>query len=150
MNRTLGKILFLLFFIISIPASLYPFYESGIALSEFNRGAKAIEFDSGVFYMCLVSIFWPAALIHFCGMQYLRDQKGKSNKISQWIYVNATKISISWFIASLILANIAPFLILRKFENAGYIKCDDPREVSRISRGRSLILVKGNCDAIGN
>ena len=86
-----------------------------------------------------MSIFWVLSFIQFAG---LRNADSK-------VLTYANPVVVLWFIGILILANVFPYYLHSRFESAGHIKCKDPREISRASRGESRIYVKGSCKDVG-
>lgn len=152
MNPTLAKIIFILFVLIAIPASIYPFLEAGEALTALSKNENEIYFDTGVFYLFLMS----SMIVMGC-MEMLARVSATEGKQTSPLIINlgevtkkyASKILIGWFLFTLVVANVAPIYVNYELENAGYQSCHDPREISRVSPGKSLIYLKGkNCEHI--
>ena len=135
MNPKLAQILFIITNLIAVPVIGYAFYEFFIVKTALANGEQQIPFDSGTYYLLLGSIFWVLLVVQIFG---------KRNPNSRMLNYASPAIII-WFIAMLILANVIPSYLKSKLESAGYTKCDDPAEISRVSKGASSIYVKGSC-----
>ncbi|KKO45284.1 hypothetical protein WG68_11205 [Arsukibacterium ikkense] len=96
--------------------------------------AEIISYDSGNSFLLLSSVFWLFSLIQFLGLR-------KSKSI---VFKRANEFVLAWFIATLVIAYSIPQLQKSRFEKASYVACDNPRSISRVSRGKSLIYVKVN------
>jgi hypothetical protein len=130
-----AQIFFIITNFLAIPVVGYAFFDFYAVTTAIANGKPQIPFDSGTYYFLLMSIFWVFLIVQQIG---LRNPKSK-------VLEYANSLFIIWFIAMLVLANVIPFYLQNKFESAGYTKCHNPAEVSRISRGESSIYVKGNC-----
>ena len=97
-----------------------------------QAGMDSIPFDSGRYYVLLATVFWVLTLIQYVGLK-----RGVA-AISGW----AAPATIVWFAGTLALAYFVPSFMSDELTSAGYHAVDDPSEVSRISRGASLIFVK--------
>lgn len=120
-------------------ASLLALFGTVWCLQDFLRvhdamqeGTDTIPFDSGRYYVLLTTVFWVLTLIQYVGLK-----RGVA-AISGW----AAPVTIAWFAGTLALAHFVPNHLIDDLTSAGYKAVDDPREVSRISRGTSLIFVK--------
>lgn len=132
----LAKGIFIFLICISIPAALFPFYEFFRVIIATQKHASQIEFDSGIFFLLLMSEFWL-----FCFIEY----SGIHRKYPVFIKKYAAKMIIYWFITSLALAYTAPYLLVTQLERKGYQKCAVEPYPSRISRGEAK-LYKFSCD----
>lgn len=101
--------------------------------SELAVKQPVIPLDIGIGYLLLMSVFWLLSLVQFVG------RRNKQHFVIRW----SNQQGIGWFIATLLLAYFIPVLLQGRLQQAGYIPCDDPQVVSRISRGASLIFVHG-------
>lgn len=99
-----------------------------------QQRAEVIAYDSGVSFLLLSSVLWALSLIQYMGLR-------QSNNI---IYQHASMFLVAWFVATLVIAYSIPQLQKSRFETASYVACDNPRSISRVSRGKSLIYVKVN------
>lgn len=121
--------------LITVPACLYPLYDAIKTISHTRAGAYEIEYDTGISYLLFFSILITISVGEFFA---LRSRGG-------FIERNAGAILISNFIAVAILAPALSFGMLYHLESSGYTKCDDPAEISRVSRGKSYIFKLGDC-----
>jgi hypothetical protein len=135
MDQKKAQIFFIIANILAIPIVGYAFYDFYFVTTAIANGKSEIPFDSGTYYFLLGSIFWVFLLVQQVGL------KNPDSKVLHY----ANHIFIIWFIAILVLANVIPFYLQNKFEDAGYKKCHDPAEISRVFRGGSSIYVKGSC-----
>ncbi len=119
----------------AVPTCIYPLYEGTIILQQIKVGAIEVNFDTGMFYLTFASLFITLCAGEFFG---LRSRGG-------FIERNAGAILISNFIAVAILAPALSFGMVYYLESSGYTKCDDPAEISRVSRGKSYIFRLGDC-----
>ena len=99
-----------------------------------QQRAEVIAYDSGVSFLLLSSVLWSLSLIQYMGLR-------QSNNI---IYQHASMFLVTWFVATLVIAYSIPQLQKSRFEKASYVACDNPKSISRVSRGKSLIYVKVN------
>lgn len=135
MDKKTAQIIFVVLNIIAVPAVGYGIYDYISVSSAIAQGSNIIPFDSGTYYLFLMSLFWVLSIIQMIGLKNPQQQPPR--------YSN--QIVIFWFVAMLIVANLIPYNLQQKFEMAGYTKCDDPREISRISRGESSVYTKKAC-----
>lgn len=91
-----------------------------------------IFYDSGISFLLLSSVFWALTLIQYLGLR----------KSENTIYRHASVFLVGWFVASLAIAFSIPQLQKSRFEKTSYVACDDPKSISRVSRGKSLIYIK--------
>lgn len=135
MNPKLAQILFLITCVIAVPVVGYAFYDFFVVKTALANGEQQVPFDSGTYYLLLGSIFWVLLVVQIVG------KRNPNSKILRY----ASPAIIIWFIAMLVLANVIPSYLESKLESAGYVRCDDPAEFSRVSKGASSIYVKGSC-----
>lgn len=102
-------------------------------VSSVESSTEEIPFDSATYYLFLMSVFWMFSLIQYAGLR----------KIHSKILKYSNQLVVIWFIFALILANAIPYYLNDKLERAGYIKCEDPEELSRIGKGESSIYFLG-------
>lgn len=122
--------------LLSVPACMYPFYQGTQVLQQVKAGSIEVHFDTGAFYLTFASLFITLCAGEFFG---LRSRGG-------FIERNAGAILISNFIAVAILAPALSFGMVHYLESSDYKKCDDPAEISRVSRGQSYIFKLGGCE----
>ena len=135
MNKKTAQIIFFILIILSVFAVAYVIYDfininEAIVLKE-----RIIPFDSGVYYFLLMSVFWILGFIQYVGL------KNPESKVFKY----ANFVLVLWFVLMLFLANLIPFYLTNKFETAGYIKCDDKSESSRVAKGESVFYKIGSC-----
>lgn len=82
-----------------------------------------------------MTVFWIFSVIQYAGL------KKKESKVLKY----ANQITIVWFVFMLILANLIPYYLSNKIEISGYVKCDDPSEISRVTKGESSLYKLGGC-----
>jgi len=133
MSPKVAQSVFLLFNLIAVLAVAYVVHDIVNVTSELAGKQPVIPLDTGISYLLLMSVFWLLSLVQFVG------RRNKQHFIIRW----SNQLVISWFITTLLLAYFIPVLLQGRLQQAGYIPCDDPQVVSRISRGASLIFVHG-------
>lgn len=136
MNPKLAQILFIFFIILAVPVVGYAVYDFYSVKTALANGEPQIPFDSGTYYLLLGSIFWVLGFIQVVG------KRNADSKVLKY----ASPMLIVWFITVLALANVIPYYLESNLEGAGYVKCDDPSEISRVSRGKSSIYKKEKCE----
>ncbi|WP_372625389.1 hypothetical protein [Arsukibacterium sp.] len=109
----------------------YDIYRVEYALQQ---RAEVIAYDSGISFLLLSSVIWALSFIQYMG---LRQSKNIVCK-------HASMFLVAWFVATLVIAYSIPQLQKSRFSKASYVACDNPKSISRISRGESLIYVKSN------
>jgi len=122
--------------------NLVGFLLVGYAINDFITvnsaiSARALEipYDSGTYYLFLIAIFWIFTILHWSGI--LQTE----HKLKRY----SSTILVAGFACLLILANGLNYYVSHHFESAGYIECDDPTEISRISKGESSIYRLNGC-----
>lgn len=119
----------------AIAAFVWLTLDSIRVLSSIDERKAAIDFDSGAYYLLLLSalfVLFLADALNLLGRKRFVEKAGG-------------KLLIGSFFISLLLANIIPIYFKAKLEQAGYVACKDPRSISRTARGQSLIFVLGEC-----
>ena len=61
----------------------------------------------------------------------------------------ANQFVLAWFVATLVFSYSVPQFQKSRFAKASYVACDNPRSISRVSRGKSLLYVKVNDNRLG-
>lgn len=135
MTKKTAQITFIILNILAFLSIYFVFIEHIRILSGIDEHKIQIPFDSGVYYLLLMSVVWLFSIIQYVG---LRNSESLLVKY-------ANQVSIAWFIFTLVLANLLPFYIKGKLEDAGYSECSDPREISRVARGESNIYSLEKC-----
>ncbi|HEY9051240.1 MAG TPA: hypothetical protein VIQ03_06825 [Gammaproteobacteria bacterium] len=135
MTQKTAQIIFIIFNILAVVAVGYAAYDFINIISSIQTDKDVIPFDTATYYLLLMSVFWVLSLIQYKG---IRNEKAKILKY-------ANQLLIAWFLIMLMLANLIPYYLTHKLEEAGYVGCDDPREVSRVGRGASYLYFKHGC-----
>lgn len=131
MSPEVAQRIFLLFNLVAVLAIAYVVHDIVFVTSELTNKQPVIPLDTGISYLLLMSVFWLLSLVQFVG------RRNKQHFVIRW----SNQLVIGWLIATLLLAYFIPVVIQGRLQQAGYIPCDDPQVVSRISRGASLIFV---------
>jgi len=124
------------FFLLSLLALYWGWFELNEVLRLANNKSKSIKVDTGIFYVLLGSILIPGFIMDFVGNDNNRDL----------ILKYAGAILMIWFIASLVLANILPMWLESHVENKGYILCATRDRMSIMDRGHEVIYQLPPCD----
>jgi hypothetical protein len=69
---------------------------------------------------------------------------GLKNKNAKILKI-ANQILVFWFVLMILLANLIHYYLSNKLEDAGYTKCDAPREISRTVKGESSYYRISGC-----
>ena len=56
------------------------------------------------------------------------------------------QVLLAWFLVMILLVNLIPTFLSNKLEATGYTKCDDAREISRVTKGESSYYIKNGCE----
>lgn len=121
--------------LLAFPAVIYSFYGIVETQQAIMRMDDQIPHDSGTYYLLLMSIFWVFTFVEIAGRRQMLKP------ITRW----AGPLVLGWLILGLVVANIIPYWLGRSLTSAGYIACHDPKEISRVGRGESLIYQKTPC-----
>jgi len=140
MNQKTAQIIFVIFNLLALPIVAFTGYEFCTVNAAINQKNEIIPFDTGIYYLLLASVFWIMALIQTVGK---RGEQG-----AKLVEKYASMILIGWFIFMLAAANAIPYYLQGRIQNLGYYTCDDPKEISRIARGSSIIYSKNKCDML--
>jgi hypothetical protein len=132
MSKKTAQIIFIIFNVLAVFAVLYAVNDYMYIVSSVESSTEEISFDSGTYYFFLMSVFWVFSLIQYAG----------SRKTHSKILKYANQLVVIWFVFVLILANVIPYYLNDKLERAGYIKCEDLEELSRIGKGESSIYFR--------
>lgn len=119
-------------------AVAYILYDAITIINAISNSQNIIQYDSGVYYLLLLSVFWLMSFIEY---------KGRKNGLES-VSSYTGKSIIIWFLVTLLLANIIPFYWQHKFESHGYTACHDPEEINRVARGDSFVMMKGTCEEL--
>ncbi len=146
MNPKTAKVIITLLGVVSIPTALYPFIEAYNVFSQVQGAADYVTFDTGVFFLTLMSVFWPINLFQWIGQKKSMSAKKPSTSTFHYAKLKALEfagvILVAWFIATIVIANVGGNIVKSRLLENGYVACDDLSEISRISRGESFIFVK--------
>jgi hypothetical protein len=121
---------------LAIVAFGYVIYDINSISQSIADKQSAITYDSGTYYLLLLSVFWPASYIEYTGR----------TKGIEAVAPFASKLILFWFLATLLLANVIPWLVEHQFESHQYVACENPASITRVARGESLIYKKHSCD----
>ena len=135
MNQKIAQRIFIFFNIIAVVLVAYVVNDFVSINSAIIDKEKIIPFDSGIYYFLLMTVFWVFSVIQYAGL------KKKESKILKY----ANKIIVVWFVFILFLANLIPYYLSNKIEISGYVKCDDPSEISRVVKGESSLYKLDGC-----
>jgi len=135
MSQRMAKLVFLIINILSVFAVAYAIYDFIDVITAIEVNQKNIPFDSGTYYLLLISVSWVLSIIQYSGIK---------NKKS-WFVEHGNQVTVYWFVLMLLLANLIPYYLTNKLEDAGYVKCDDLAEISRVAKGESSIYKKSEC-----
>ena len=136
MTQKTAQVIFIIFNILAIFSVTYAIYDFINITSAVKKQEEIIPFDSGTYYLLLMSVFWVLSLIQYTGLK---------NKLAS-LQKFANQALLAWFLTMILLANLIPAYLSDKLETAGYTKCDDPREISRVSKGESSFYIKSGCE----
>lgn len=139
MNQKTAQRIFIFFNIVAVILIAYVVDDFISIFSSVDAKKDKINFDSGIYYFFLITIFWVFSLIQYVGLR-----NGESSIVKY-----ANQITVVWFIFTLILANLLPLYVTGKLEEAGYNKCTDTREISRVAKGESSIYSLEKCRNVG-
>ena len=135
MSNRVGFYTIVGFNILSVPIVYYTVYTGLEVLESLHNKEPQILFDNGLFYYLLITIFWLFFIIELLGYtKYI-------GRIKEWL----APAIIGWFGITLLLAILLPEILHQKFVSAGYHACDDPAEISRISKGENVIYTLSTC-----
>jgi hypothetical protein len=138
MDKKTAQILFVVFNILAILAVGYCIVDYIDISQAIDDKLPAIPFDTGTYYLLLMSVFWVLAVVQILGV------RNKSNSAPKW----AGAWLLGWFIFCLLLANVIPYQLTQSLIASGYVPCDNPAEISRVSRGESNIYQLDTCVAV--
>lgn len=119
------------FNLIALVALGYVVYELVYVNTSIADQQLSIRYVTGTSYMLLMSIFFLFSVVEYAG----------AKKRFSWLLRHASQLVIGWFVLTLVLAFLIPFVMQNRLEKAGYVGCENPRVISRVSRGESLIYV---------
>jgi len=134
MTQKTAQLIFTVLNILAIFAVMYAALDFINITFAIKTSQNKIPFDSGNYYFLLMSVFWVMSFIQYAGL-----------KKKQRIVKFANQILVIWFVFMIILANLIPYYLTNKLDEAGYTQCDDPDEISRTARGESSYYIKGGC-----
>ena len=134
MSNTAKLWAFIAFNIIAVMAVVYVVYDLITVNAAIENLKPTVRYVTGTSYMLLMSVFFLFSAIEYAGAK---------NKLL-WVRSYSNQLVIGWFIATLIFAYFIPVVMQSRLEKAGYVACDNPQVISRVSRGKSLIFVHKN------
>jgi hypothetical protein len=118
MNQKVAQWIFVVLNIFAIFAIAYVAYDFVEVNRAINEKEDFINFDTGTYYLLLMSVFWVLVVVKYTGL------RNEHSKLVRY----ATQIGVYWFVLMLVLvlANLIPYYITHQFEVAGFTKCKDP------------------------
>lgn len=134
MSNTAKLWAFIAFNIIAVMAVGYVVYDLIAVNAAIENLQPTVRYVTGTSYMLLMSVFFLFSAIEYAG----------AKNTLLWVRRYSNQLVIGWFIATLILAYFIPVVVQSRLEKAGYVACDNPQVISRVSRGKSLIFVHEN------
>lgn len=132
MSPKTAQLVFVFLNILAVFAVGYLVYDIYRVEQALQQQQPVIAYDSGVSALLLMSIFWLLSVVQYTGLKHKTSV----------IYRHAGLLLISWFIGSVMIAYLIPFMQKNRFEHAGYFPCSNPASISRVARGSSLIYVR--------
>lgn len=132
MSPKTAQLVFVFLNILAVFSVGYLVYDIYRVEQALQQQQPFIAYDSGVSALLLMSIFWLLSLVQYTGLKHK----------ASIIYRHAGMLLMGWFIGSVIIAYLIPFVQKNSFEHAGYFACSNPASISRVSRGSSLIYVR--------
>jgi len=136
MTQKTAQLIFIIFNIIALFAVAYTIYDFINVINAIEAQVRVIPFDSGTYYLLLMSVFWVLSIIQYAGL------KNKQARLLKY----GNQFLVAWFLLMLLLANLIPSYLSSTLEKADYVKCVDPREISRIAKGESSYYTKNDCE----
>lgn len=136
--------------ILAIPAVGYAVYDYFRVMREMANENSLIEFDSGTYYLTLMSVFWLLLVIQKGGLNLEIKPVNHTLffRLSSFVHKKMGAFLVVWFVGCLVISNIVPIYVNYKFERSNYLKCKNLNEISRTARGNSWIYTKGECDKL--
>lgn len=131
MSNTAKLWAFIAFNVIAVIAVGYVVYDLIAVNTAIEHLQSTVRYVTGTSYMLLMSVFFLFSAIEYAGAK---------NKLL-WVRSYSNPLVIGWFITTLILAYFIPVVMQHRLNSAGYVACDNPQVISRVSRGKSLIFV---------
>lgn len=122
--------------IAALVATLYLINDFVSIMNAISKDKTAIQYDSGAYYMLILTVFWIFTYIEYKGLK-----KGLAS-----VKKHMNKAFIIWFSITILLGFFIPWYLDNRFEKYEYRPCPDPAEIHRISIGKSFIYKKGSCD----
>lgn len=138
MKANTGKYILLSMAFVSIFVCLLPLYETLLLARQLRAMAPHILFDTGTYYLFFASLLITVTVVNFFG---------EKNKQS-FAACHAASLLIANFIVVVLLAPFGAQAVVWKLKADGYAQCDDPSELSRVSRGQSYIFSLDGCDSL--
>ena len=131
---------FITFNLIAVMAVGYVVYELVYVNAAIENLQPTVRYVTGTSYMLLMSVFFLFSVLEYAGAK---------NKLL-WARSHSNRLVIGWFVISLVLAYFIPLVMQNRLERAGYVACDNPQVISRVSRGKSLIFVQKRAFSVPN
>lgn len=135
MSPNTAQRIFIFFVIVAIPISLWPFWDLATLYTAVKNMESPIDFDMGIFYLWLISVFFTLYFIQKKGLE-----KGKefSSKL-------ASLFLVIHFLTILLLAYALPIAIKHWLIENNYQYCST-QEYTGISRSELGHYTKGRCN----
>jgi hypothetical protein len=119
-------------------AFVFYVFEMVRVFRSINASIDQIRFDTGFGLLALMGM---APVIAVCEVYYLKGWITPA-MLERW----GGKAFIALFIGLVVTGETVIYWLEAKLERAGYVGCISPQEISRISRGHSMIFLKTTCD----
>lgn len=128
--------LFLALSVVAVWFVLSDFYQ---ARSQLQDGAELVVVDTGLFYLLVLSVFWPIFAAELIGRRVARARLVKPLTITL----------VVWFVASASLAHLLGAELQGHARKLGYSVCPHPDDRYRTFLGKTLMLSSGPCESPG-
>lgn len=121
--------------LISIPIIDHVWITTLQIIEAIRTKKESINFDTGLYYYLVITIFWWFLLIEVFGNNvFMRRYK-------KWFGPTI----VAWFFSTILIAILLPLYIDKLLEDSGYTACQNPNEISRISLGKKLEFFTKPC-----
>lgn len=144
MSQKNAQRVFVTLVLFSFPAFFYGLQTLVVEWVSFLEGKPKILVDTGAPYFFLSSIFWCLWLMQWAGLS--KDKVGGvKSSIIRWLRKFGGGVLIVWFVSIIVFAIVHTWFFSGLLADAGYFRCQNITEVSRVAKGASYIYQLKEC-----
>lgn len=137
MSSRLASSMLTLLLVLSVVAVWFVLTDFYQCRSQLDDGAELVVVDTGLFYLLVLSVFWPIFAADLIGRRVAPGRLAKP----------LTLLLVIWLLGSASLAHLLGTELQDDARESGYSVCPHPDDQYRTFWGKTLVFSLGSCEA---